>query len=54
MMFKTSYLCYEVNCTEPSPSVSIPWLDQSTLVYSAQNVKKATLVRRSTVLCLSL
>ncbi len=23
---KTSYLNEEVNCTEPSPSVSIPWL----------------------------
>jgi hypothetical protein len=24
--YKTSYLNEEVNCTEPSPSVSIPWL----------------------------
>jgi hypothetical protein len=23
---KTSYLNEEVNCTDPSPSVSIPWL----------------------------
>jgi hypothetical protein len=24
---KTSYLNEEVNCTEPSPSVSVPWFD---------------------------
>jgi hypothetical protein len=23
--YKTSYLNEEVNCTEPSPSVSVPW-----------------------------
>jgi hypothetical protein len=24
--YKTSYLYEEVNCTEPSPSVRVPWL----------------------------
>jgi hypothetical protein len=28
LFFKTSYLYEEVNCTEPSLSVSIPWLSQ--------------------------
>jgi len=27
--YKTSYLYKEVKCTEPSPSVSIPWLGQN-------------------------
>ncbi len=27
--YKTSYLNEEVNCTEASPSVSIPWLESS-------------------------
>jgi len=27
--YKTSYLNEEVNCTEPSPSVSIPWFTAS-------------------------
>ncbi len=27
LFYKTSYLNTEVNCTEPSPSVRIPWSD---------------------------
>jgi hypothetical protein len=26
LFYKTSYLNEEVNCTEPSPSVSVPWI----------------------------
>jgi hypothetical protein len=31
IFYKISYLNEEVNCTEPFPSVSIPWLDSFTI-----------------------
>jgi hypothetical protein len=31
--FKTSYLNEEVSCTEPSISVSVPWLQASKVVF---------------------
>ena len=34
--YKTSYLNEEVNCTEPSPSVSIPWFNINNLNYFSQ------------------
>jgi hypothetical protein len=30
LFYKTSYLNEEVNCSELSPSVSVPWFDQPT------------------------
>ena len=33
LYFKTSYLNEEVNCTEPPPSISVPWAN--TLAYFA-------------------
>jgi hypothetical protein len=31
--YKTSYFNEEVNCTEPYPSVSIPWYSTLVLIY---------------------
>ncbi len=27
LRYKTSYLNVEINCTEPSPSISVPWIN---------------------------
>ncbi len=41
-MFKTTYLNGEVNCIEPSPSVSVPWstVFSTTVIYNHKTVMR--------------
>ncbi len=47
LFYKTSNLNEEVNCTEPSPSVSIPWFSWSLV---AENVLSASIPGKLTIL----
>jgi hypothetical protein len=39
LCYRASYLIEEVNCTQPSPSVSVPCLDFSKWYYRENNFK---------------